>query len=188
VAARQEFGRGVHAVIEQRFVQAIEGRAGIGSAVLDAQGLDAIDHVIGAGVLHDPVGRAAGRIAGIGGERGAFGLAPPLRPAPAGPCACCCCASISGGLATRAAAPAAALFRPVVKNPRRPTALFFDIETSRSPTVYIRRTACGALFVPRNSRECVGLKIEPSRGRTCRPGAQLRGLGVTVKVKACANS
>ena len=49
VAAGDEFGAFVPAVVDDGFVQAAEARSGIGADVLDAQRLDDVDHEIGAG-------------------------------------------------------------------------------------------------------------------------------------------
>jgi len=46
VQAHDEFGLGVLAVVQQRFLQAAERRGGEAGDVVDAEGLDRIDHEV----------------------------------------------------------------------------------------------------------------------------------------------
>ncbi len=63
VAAGEQLGRLVAAVIDERFVDAAESGAGVGGDVLEAQGLDDVDHEVGARAIRGPhvdVGRRRG--------------------------------------------------------------------------------------------------------------------------------
>ena len=51
VGTGDEFRIGVAAVVEERFVEALQRGGGIGGVIFDAQGFDHIDHVIGPGVI-----------------------------------------------------------------------------------------------------------------------------------------
>ena len=104
VAAGDELGILIAAVIDDRFVQAAKARAGIGADVLDSERLDDIDHEVGAGAIGGEDFRlggvsasAAGDIGGAAGTGGAHIWRERFR-------------SLFGA-ATNAAAPAAALFR-----------------------------------------------------------------------------
>jgi len=110
VAAGEEFRGAVAAVVDDRFVERAEGGAGVGADVLDAEGLDDIDHEVGAGafVEEDFAGEAE---AGFSEEAALFSeearaSAVPLRAAGAGSWARAGTASTA-----RAAVPAAAALR-----------------------------------------------------------------------------
>ena len=66
VAARQQLGELVVAVVDDRFVKAFEARARIGGDVLEAERLDHVDHEVRAGPFHDARRGAARRWFGVG--------------------------------------------------------------------------------------------------------------------------
>ena len=114
VAAGDEFGTFVPAIVDHRFVQAAEARSGIRADVLDAQRLDDVDHEIGAGAAFredfEPGGRADLRFRwNRRGRRNARRVAR----------ASICCAREAAGLAAITAAPTAALFRKLRRSTGR---------------------------------------------------------------------